>query len=521
MGHGASKGPSRGKVHDDAGRRRESGGGGANVMVSDDSCGSGTPKTPTTTRVGYALTAKKEASLMSEDLLRRASTLGIEFYPLDVREPIATQKGHPFHVVLQKMSGADDAKGRWDEEVVRYAESHPESRVVGRPELVKRVTNRGTMLDVVDELRVRGARVSKPKQIVLRQGRISTTSNTTTEDEEDGGLGGALGGAASTSGRCADSSSSLLSMEDDTGAKTTTASVDVDVRNALKQIQSAGLKPPFLAKSLVCDGSTHSHRVAIIHDEQGIECLYRGDVAGIKPPCVLQQYVNHGGFLFKVYVVGDVVRVSTRRSLPDFTDVDVDVDDDDEDGTSPLGGGAGGGSPTSSPFEGIPRVSRYDPDDDTEQIPAGDRGPRDDVAPGCASIANDHFRRLTRDEMGTSSSELSESMTDVALDATGLPGTPGSPGSRRAPSPRSAYVVQPDPSILREIGLALKSKLNLDIFNFDLIRVKDDPSGELLIVDINYFPGISKMPGFSDAFCQFLLGTDETPTPTPTPTPGE
>jgi inositol-1,3,4-trisphosphate 5/6-kinase/inositol-tetrakisphosphate 1-kinase len=116
--------------------------------------------------------------------------------------------------------------------------------------------------------------------------------------------------------------------------------------------------------------------------------------------------------------------------------------------------------------------------------------------------------------MGTSSSELSESMTDVALDAAGPPGPPGPPGSRRAPSPRSAYVVQPDPSILREIGLALKSKLNLDFFNFDLIRVKDDPSGELLIVDINYFPGISKMPGFSDAFCQFLLGTDETPTPT-------
>lgn len=507
MGRGASKGPSvKGEVDDDDvgyaddRRRRESNIG---VMVASDSCGSGTPMTMTTrTRVGYALTAKKEASLMSEDLLRRASTLGIEFYPLDVREPIATQKGHPFHVVLQKMSGADDAKGRWDEEVVRYAESHPESRVVGRPELVKRVTNRGTMLDVVDELRVRGARVSKPKQIVLSQGRISTTSNTT-EDEEDGGLG-----AASTSGRCADSSSSLLSMEDDTGAKTTT-SVDVDVRNALKQIQSAGLKPPFLAKSLVCDGSTHSHRVAIIHDEQGIECLYRGDVAGIKPPCVLQQYVNHGGFLFKVYVVGDVVRVSTRRSLPDFTDDDVDddVDDDeDEDGTSPLGVGAGG-SPT-SPFEGVPRVSRYDPDDDTEQIPAaGGRGFGDVAAP-VASIANDHFRRLTRDEMGTSSSELSESMTDVALDATDLP------NSRRAPSPRSAYVVQPDPSILREIGLALKSKLNLDIFNFDLIRVKDDPSGELLIVDINYFPGISKMPGFSDAFCQFLLGTDETPTPT-------
>ena len=505
MGHGASsgnagRGGGRGRGDggvDGDGRRRGGGGGSGGGGAEEDgvmmpSSSAETKTEGTTTRVGYALTAKKEASLMSEDLLRRASTLGIEFYPLDVREPIATQKGHPFHVVLQKMSGADDAKGWWDEEVVRYAESHPKSRVVGRPELVKRVTNRGTMLDVVDELRVRGARVSKPKQIVLQQGRISTTSTSTTTEEEDGG--------ASAAGRRGDSSSSL--MEDDAGGKTNVRiDVDVGVRNALNQIQNAGLKPPFLAKSLVCDGSAHSHRVAIIHDEQGIECLYRGDVAGIKPPCVLQQYVNHGGFLFKVYVVGDVVRVSTRRSLPDFADdVDADVFDDE--------GAAFGGS-SSSPFEGVPRVSRYDPDDDPEQIPAGGRA---DDAP-VKSIANDHFRRLSREEMGTSSSELSESM-DALTDGAGLPGSQTLCGT----SPRSAYVVQPEPSILREIGLELKSKLNLDIFNFDLIRVKDDPSGELLIVDINYFPGISKMPGFSDAFCQFLLGTADTTTTNTTTT---
>jgi hypothetical protein len=115
--------------------------------------------------------------------------------------------------------------------------------------------------------------------------------------------------------------------------------------------------------------------------------------------------------------------------------------------------------------------------------------------------------------MGTSSSELSESM-DALTDGAGLPGSQTLCGT----SPRSAYVVQPEPSILREIGLELKSKLNLDIFNFDLIRVKDDPSGELLIVDINYFPGISKMPGFSVAFCQFLLGTADTTTTNTTTT---
>jgi inositol-1,3,4-trisphosphate 5/6-kinase/inositol-tetrakisphosphate 1-kinase len=43
----------------------------------------------------------------------------------------------------------------------------------------------------------------------------------------------------------------------------------------------------------------------------------------------------------------------------------------------------------------------------------------------------------------------------------------------------------------------------LRLFNFDLIRVDGDKN-EFLVVDINYFPGIAKMPGYCDAFCRFL-----------------
>jgi inositol-1,3,4-trisphosphate 5/6-kinase/inositol-tetrakisphosphate 1-kinase len=41
------------------------------------------------------------------------------------------------------------------------------------------------------------------------------------------------------------------------------------------------------------------------------------------------------------------------------------------------------------------------------------------------------------------------------------------------------------------------------MFNFDMIRAGGD-SDEYLVVDINYFPGIAKMPGYSDTFCDFL-----------------
>ena len=83
-------------------------------------------------------------------------------------------------------------------------------------------------------------------------------------------------------------------------------------------VDAAGLQLPLLAKSLLADGSSDSHKVAIIHDLEGLSCVVRGAVPGLRPPCSVQEYVNHGGYLFKVYVVGDVVTMTRRKSLPDL-----------------------------------------------------------------------------------------------------------------------------------------------------------------------------------------------------------
>ena len=39
----------------------------------------------------------------------------------------------------------------------------------------------------------------------------------------------------------------------------------------------------------------------------------------LRPPLVLQEFVNHGGVIFKVYIVGDHVTCIKRRSLPDVS----------------------------------------------------------------------------------------------------------------------------------------------------------------------------------------------------------
>ncbi|GBG76982.1 hypothetical protein CBR_g23313 [Chara braunii] len=82
-----------------------------------------------------------------------------------------------------------------------------------------------------------------------------------------------------------------------------------DPRSIPEAVARAGLKLPLVAKPLVADGTAKSHAMSLAYDEI---CLSELD-----PPLVLQEFVNHGGVLFKAYVVGETVTVVRRLSLPD------------------------------------------------------------------------------------------------------------------------------------------------------------------------------------------------------------
>uniref|UniRef100_A0A5B7BKC0 Inositol-tetrakisphosphate 1-kinase n=1 Tax=Davidia involucrata TaxID=16924 RepID=A0A5B7BKC0_DAVIN len=73
-----------------------------------------------------------------------------------------------------------------------------------------------------------------------------------------------------------------------------------------------GLKFPVIAKPLVADGSAKSHKMSLVFNNDGLK--------GLKPPIVLQEFVNHGGVIYKVYVVGEYVKCVKRRSLPDVSE---------------------------------------------------------------------------------------------------------------------------------------------------------------------------------------------------------
>ncbi|XP_051150491.1 inositol-tetrakisphosphate 1-kinase 3-like isoform X2 [Andrographis paniculata] len=71
-------------------------------------------------------------------------------------------------------------------------------------------------------------------------------------------------------------------------------------------VNKARLRLPIVAKPLVAN----SHELSLAYDEFSLRML--------EPPLVLQEFINHGGLLFKVYVVGEAIKVVRRFSLPDI-----------------------------------------------------------------------------------------------------------------------------------------------------------------------------------------------------------
>ncbi|XP_037551111.1 inositol-tetrakisphosphate 1-kinase [Nematolebias whitei] len=79
--------------------------------------------------------------------------------------------------------------------------------------------------------------------------------------------------------------------------------------DVLEQIRRQGLTFPFICKTRVAHG-TNSHEMAIIFSED--------DLKDVKPPCVIQSFINHNAVLYKVFVVGDSYTVVERPSLKNF-----------------------------------------------------------------------------------------------------------------------------------------------------------------------------------------------------------
>ncbi|GJN23470.1 hypothetical protein PR202_gb11120 [Eleusine coracana subsp. coracana] len=190
--------------------------------------------------------------------------------------------------------------------------------------------------------------------------------------------------------------------------------VNTDPSSIPAAVTRAGLSLPLVAKPLVAK----SHELSLAYDPTSLTKL--------EPPLVLQEFVNHGtftdprGVMFKVYIVGDTIRVVRRFSLPNVDEGDV--------------------SNNAGVFR-FPRVS-------------------------CAAASAD----------------------DADLD------------------PHVAEL--PPRPLLEMLARELRRRLGLRLFNIDMIR-EHGTRDRFYVIDMNYFPGYGKMPGYEHVFTDFLLSLAE------------
>ncbi|GKA04146.1 inositol-tetrakisphosphate 1-kinase 1-like protein [Tanacetum coccineum] len=263
----------------------------------------------------------------------------------------------PFDCVLHKLYGED-----WRKQLKEYLSCNSGAIVVDFPDAIDRLHNRISMLDVVGEI------------------------------EEV---------------KCEDGDKGLSSF----GIPKQIVIYEPEKLRDVK-VWDDGLKFPVIAKPLVADGSAKSHKMLLIFSSEGFEKL--------KSPTVLQEFVNHGGVIFKVYVVGKYVKCVKRKSLPDIDEAKLDS----------LNG----------------------------------------------SLSFSQVSNMTSDERNGDKYYKMMDLEDAAM---------------------------PPMSLITNIARGLRKAMKLHLFNFDVIR--DTKVGNrYLVIDINYFPGYAKMPGYESVLTDFF-----------------
>ncbi|XP_027112683.1 inositol-tetrakisphosphate 1-kinase 4 isoform X2 [Coffea arabica] len=215
---------------------------------------------PTRLVVGYALTSKKRQSFLQPKLLALARSKGILFIAVDVKQPLSDQG--PFDVVLHKLAGKE-----WSQMIEDYGQKNPNVTVLDPPDAIEHVNNRQSMLEDVADLNLPdyyGNSVIGFWALKLLIGRVTVPRQLV---------------------------------------------FTTDPSSIPHEVTKEGLKLPLVAKPLVVDGSAKSHELFLAYDKVSL--------AKLEPPLVLQEFVNHGGVLFKVYIIGEFIKVVRRFSLPD------------------------------------------------------------------------------------------------------------------------------------------------------------------------------------------------------------
>ncbi|GFR52555.1 hypothetical protein Agub_g15143 [Astrephomene gubernaculifera] len=408
-------------------------------------------------RVGCALLPKKVSRYLTSSMAQVARSRGVELVLLDHTKPLLDQG--EYDAIVHKLRPNKD----WERNLQEYIKARPGVKVIDSLAGIRIVHNRSTMLLPLRE-RPEGIKLQKP------------------DCARNGG----------SPGMCARiQSPTQVEIAEGTS-----------LSEAQAQLRRAGLRPPLLVKPLWTDGREGSHGLAVLHDMAALGRVLGGDVSSaLKPPLVVQQFVEHGGVLFKVYVLGMRTVVCRRPSL----------------GDSYLGEEARNAGVLS-----LPRISCKSSygkfalahgSSSSSSIGAGGAG--GGTAPGGDAAAAAGVTSHGRARPQATGARCAQSPQQP------LQHSQSHTSQSQLPSPRSLSQQQqqqqqqpavPPEWVTSALAGTLRDKLGLQLFNFDMICPAEQKSPRerlYYVVDINYFPGVDKIPDFENIFVDFLTATCE------------
>merc|ERR1712142_1416721 len=86
-------------------------------------------------------------------------------------------------------------------------------------------------------------------------------------------------------------------------------SKDCSLVEIKKILSSENVKYPILVKPAVASITACSHEMRLIFTPDNLR--------DIRPPCLIQEFCNHGGIVYKIYVVGENFNMCERPSIKD------------------------------------------------------------------------------------------------------------------------------------------------------------------------------------------------------------
>mmetsp|Transcript_9246 Transcript_9246/g.26022 ORF Transcript_9246/g.26022 Transcript_9246/m.26022 type:complete len:704 (-) Transcript_9246:70-2181(-) len=266
--------------------------------------------------------------------------------------------------------------------------------------------------------------------------------------------------------------------------------------NDLAQIETLAESAPFtfpmIVKPLPAAGSKASHHMLVVLNLQGLRRVHF--------PCILQEYENHDGVLFKVYVLGDTVRVFPRNSLPNLprgeqgcTEHPGHVEFDSQRTYPGLNDFILPSERDRSQPQPRPKVGP-----DQKYSSSSQPGPKYDCQTNPASPTGQHpsstspikrYRVTVQDVSAPSTSPRKTKDIWHRWNNVGLTNT---------------KLVTADE--IRPIATALRKAFQLELFGFDILVTENEADGQrtMVVVDVNYFPSYKEVSSFPSLLAQYL-----------------